>query len=81
MQLGIQHSGLSVQAGRIKKHKRGSDRYVDGVTLHAPVVGTNARTALAVRAEVPKGEVTAANARDASTLTLLLIRARNIGSV
>ena len=69
-------SDLSVQAGR-----RGSDRYVDSVSLREPGVGTNVHTARAVRTEMSKEEVTAANVRNASTLTLLRIRARNIRSV
>ena len=74
-------SGIPVRDGRIKKNKRGCDRYVDGVTLSEPGVGENIRTARAVRIEMSKEEVTAANVRNASTLTLLRIRARNIRSV
>ena len=67
--------------GRIKKKKRGSERYVDGVTLREPGVGSSVRTARAVRTEMSKEKVTAANARDAFALTLLRIRARKICSV
>ena len=67
-------SGLSVQAGRIKKNRRGSDRYVDGVTLCEPGVGTSVHTACAVQTEMPKEGVTAANVRNSLTLTLLHIR-------
>ena len=54
---------------------------MDGVTLREPGVGTSVHTARAVRTEMSKEEVTAANVRTASTLTLLRIRARNIRSV
>ena len=74
-------SVLSVQAGRIKKSKRDCDRYVDGVTLREPKVGTSIHNARAVPTKISKEEVTAANIRNASTLTLLRIRARNICSV
>ena len=70
-----------VQNGRIKKNKRGADHYVDGVTLREPEVGTNVDTERAVPTEMSKEEVTAANVRTASTLTLLRIRARNVRSV
>ena len=63
--------------GKIKKNKRGSERYADGVTLREPRVGSSVRTARVVRTEMSK-EVTAANVRDTSTLTLPRIRARNI---
>ena len=65
----------------MKKNKRGSDGYVDGVTLPEPGVGTSVHTARAVRTEMSKEEVTAANVHTASTLTLLRIRALNIRSV
>ena len=68
-------------SGRIKKNKRGSERYVDGVTLREPGIGSSVRTARVVRTEMSKEEVTAANVSDAYTLTLLRIRARNIRSV
>ena len=58
---------LSIQAGRIKKNNRGSDRCVDDVTLREPGFGTNIHTARAVRTEMSKEEVTAANVRNAST--------------
>ena len=74
-------SAFPVQNGRIKKNKRGVDRYVNGVTLREPELRASVRTARAVRTEMSKEEVTAANVRDASTLTLLRIRARNIRSV
>ena len=63
------------------KNKRGADRYVDGVTLRELEIRISIRTAGAVRTEMSKEEATAANVRDASTLTLLQIRARNIRSV
>ena len=72
---------IPVKDGRIKRNKRGLDRYVDGATLCEPGVGESIRTARAVRIEVSKEEVTVANVRNASTLTLLRIRARNIRSV
>ena len=74
-------SGIPIQVGRIKKNKRGSDRYVDGDTLCEPPVGKSIRTARGVRTEMSKKEVTAANVRSASNQTLLRIRARNIRSV
>ena len=74
-------SRIPVQGGRIKKNKRGSDHYVDGVTLCEPDVGSSVRIAHAVRTEMSKEEVTAANVRDASTLTVLRSRARSIRSV
>ena len=74
-------SGISVQGGRIKKNKRGSDRYVDGVTLREPEVGTSIRTARALRTEISKEEVTDANVCNTLTLNLLRIRTRNIRSV
>ena len=72
--------GIPVQGGRINKNKRGSDCYVDGAALSEPSVGEPIRTASAVRIEMSKEEVTVANVRNASTLTLLRIRARNIHS-
>ena len=66
-------SALPVTDGRIKKNKRGLDRYVDGVNLREPGVETSVHTARAVRAEMSKEEVTAASVRNASTLTLLRI--------
>ena len=72
-------NGIHVQGGRIKKHR--SDRYVDTVNLCEPSVGESIRTAHAVRIEMSKEEVTAANVRNASTLTLLRSRDRNIRSV
>ena len=69
---------IHVQGGRIKK--RGSDRYFDGVTLREPGVGEGIRIARAVRIGMSKEEFTAANVRNASTLTRLRIRARNIRS-
>ena len=74
-------SGLSIQAERIKKNKRDSDRYVDGVILRELGVGTSVHTVRAVRTGMSKEEVTAANVRNASNLILLRIRARNIRSV
>ena len=74
-------SALPVQNGRIKKNKGGVNRYVGDVTLHEPEFGVSVRTARAVRTEMSKEEVTVANVRDASTLTLPRIRARNIRSV
>ena len=71
-------SALPVRNGRIKKNKRSVDRYVDAVTLREPEFGVSVRTAPAIRTEMSKEEVTAANVRDASTLTLLRIRTRNI---
>ena len=70
---------IHVQGARIKK--RSSDRYVSGVTLCEPGVGESIHTASAVRIEISKEEVTAANVRNASTLTLLRICARNIRSI
>ena len=67
-----------VQSGRIKKY--GSDRYVHGVTLCEPV-GERFRIIRAVRIEISMEDVTAANVRNASALTLLRIRARNTRSV
>ena len=72
---------IPVQDGRIKNNKRGLDRYVDSATLCEPEVRASVRTARAVRTEMSKEEVTAANVRDASSLTLLRLRARNIHSV
>ena len=46
---------IHVQGGRIKN--RGSDRYVDGITLCEPDVGGSIRTARAVRIEMSKEEV------------------------
>ena len=69
-----------MQSGRIKKNKRGPERYFDGVTLREQGVGSSVRTARAVRTEMTKEEVTAANIRNASTLTFLRIRPRNIRS-
>ena len=46
-----------------------------------PEIGTSVHTARAVRTEMSKEEVMAANFRNASTLTLLRIRARNTRSV
>ena len=71
-------SGLSVQAGRIKKNECGSDRYFDGVTLREPGVETSVHTACAVGTEMSNEEPTAANVLNASNLTLLRIRARKI---
>ena len=71
---------ISVHSGRIKKNKRGSERYVDGVALREPGVGSRVHTARALRTEMSKEEVGAANVRDASIMTLLRIRARNIRS-
>ena len=74
-------SASPVQNGRINKKKRGADRYVDGVTQREPEFMVSVRIARAVRTKMSKGEVTAANVRDASSLTLLRVRARNIRSV
>ena len=74
-------SGIPVQVGRIKKNKRCSDRYVDPVPMCPSENRANVRTARAVRIEMIKEEVTAANVCNASTLTLLRIRARSIRSV
>ena len=54
---------------------------MDGVTLRESGVGTSVHTARAVRTEMSKEEVIAANVRNDSNLTLLRIRARNIRSV
>ena len=70
-----------MQSEKIKKNKCGSGRHVDGVTLREPGVRSNVRTARAVRTEMSKEEFAVANVRDASTLTLLRIRVRNIRSV
>ena len=70
--------GVSVQAGRIKKNKCGSDRYAEGVTLREPRVGTSVHTALGVRTEMSKEEVKDANVQNASTLTLIRILVHNI---
>ena len=51
------------------------------MTLCEPRVGTRVHTPRAVQMEISKEEVTAANVRNASTLTLLPIRARNIISI
>ena len=75
----INTNRIYVQGGRIKK--RGSDRFVDGFTPCEPGVGESVRTARAVRIEMSKEEVTAANVCNASSLTLLRIRTRNIHSV
>ena len=72
---------ITAQSGRVEKNKRGSERYVDGVTLREPEVRAGVRTARAVRTEMSKEEVTATNIRDAYTLTLPRIRARNNRSV
>ena len=74
-------SRIPAQGGRINKNKRGSDHYVDNVTLCESEVGSSVRTERAVRTEMSKEEVTAANVCNASTLTLLRIRARNIRDV
>ena len=74
-------TSIPVQGGRIEKNKRGYKRFVDGVTIREPEVRASVRIACAVRTEMSKEEVTAANIRDASTLTLLRIRARNVSSV
>ena len=63
-----------------KRIKGGADRYVDCVTLREPEVRASFRTAYAVRTEMSKEEVTAANVRGDSTLNLLQIRARNLNS-
>ena len=68
-------SGIPVQDGRITKNKRGSDRYVDGMALCELGIGESIRTARVVRIEMSKEEITAANVRNASTLTLLRFRA------
>ena len=75
------NSGILVQGRRIKKNKNCSDYYADGTTLCNPEIGEIIHTARAVRIEMSKQEVTAADVRNASTLTLLRIRARNISFV
>ena len=72
---------IPVQSGRIKKNKRGPERYVDGMTLREPGLRESVRSARAVRTEMSKEEVTAAKVRGTSTLTLPRIRAHNIRSV
>ena len=46
--------GIPVQGGKINKNKRGTDRYVDGVTLREPGVGTSVHSARRVRTEMSK---------------------------
>lgn len=67
-------SGIHVQPRRIKKNKRGSDRHVDGVTLRETEVGASVHNARAVRMQMSKEDVVAANVCNASTIALLRIQ-------
>ena len=74
-------SAIPVRGGRIKKNKRGSDRFIDYRTLCETGFGESIRIACAIRIEMSKEEVTAANFCNASTSNLLIIRSYNIRSV
>ena len=71
---------IPVEAGSIKKNKRGSDHDIDSVTLPEPGFAPSFRTARVVRKEMSKEAVTAPNSRNASNLTFLRIRACDIRS-
>ena len=74
-------SSIPVCRERIKKGKRGSDRYVDVLPQCTAKTGETIPTARAVRIEMSKKSVTAATVCSASTMTLRRIHDRSVSSV